>query len=573
MKCLSKDRNDKCCRFAVITDTRFCKNHQYMNDYTDEMLTQTTLCSGCKKMYYMDGDTKTCDNCKTRTKAVRVITRENVVLCAKDKCKFKRSMENKYCNLHQLQVFIDDTKEAGKKLCYNHIRGCREQLDESYRFSKCEECLGIERNKDRNRRNKIKIDNEILKDKNEKHIEKGCTSCCKILPIEQFKSVLHPEIETLNCLNCRENNTRQDLNRDKEHRNELARINDSKPDRIEIKKQWREDNYEKVAEYWMNSRQHKIERVGIDEYLNDNAEFAQKWRDNNPDKMIEFNDTRRNSYDNQYNVYKTSADTKQLEFSISFDDYKNVVKNPCHYCGVIQNRGSECFNGIDRENNDVGYVLDNCVSCCKMCNYMKKSLSKNVFVKRVEHILSYNTIVDNGSLSSELFGDHKCTYNDYIRSANRRGKEFTISEEEFHLVTSKECYICGKNNTDTHRNGIDRYANDIGYIIENCRACCGECNYMKREYSYTDLFNKFKDIYEHNNNKPQNDAVPQALKTSLNNISMVLSNKKTQEQLKDERRIKKQKQREALRTKYGDEEYKKIRAKEIATSRANKMKI
>lgn len=131
-------------------------------------------------MYYMDGDTKTCENCKTRSKKNNVVTRENVVLCSKDGCKYKRSVENIYCNLHQLQVFIDDTKDAGKKLCYNHIRGCREQLDESYKFSKCEECLCVERNKDHNRRNKIKIDNEILKDNSETHVEKGCTSCCKI---------------------------------------------------------------------------------------------------------------------------------------------------------------------------------------------------------------------------------------------------------------------------------------------------------------------------------------------------------------------------------------------------------
>ena len=49
MKCLSRDRNDKCCRYAVLTGTTFCKIHQYMNGYTDEMLTKLTSCRKIKR--------------------------------------------------------------------------------------------------------------------------------------------------------------------------------------------------------------------------------------------------------------------------------------------------------------------------------------------------------------------------------------------------------------------------------------------------------------------------------------------------------------------------------------------
>ena len=162
MKCISRDRHDKCCRFSVVVDTKFCKNHQYMNDYTDDMLTKMTLCSGCKKMYYFDGEKKTCENCKIRSKSNNMTTRENAVPCSREGCKYKRSIENIYCNLHQLQIFIDDTKEAGKKLCYNHKRGCRTQLEESYRFSKCQECLSIDREKDRASRNAVRTENVKL---------------------------------------------------------------------------------------------------------------------------------------------------------------------------------------------------------------------------------------------------------------------------------------------------------------------------------------------------------------------------------------------------------------------------
>ncbi len=275
MKCLSKDRNNKCCRFSIIEDTLFCKNHQYMKDYTDEMLTNLELCSGCKKMYHFDGVFKTCDNCQTRSKTNKVIQKTKVVLCSKKDCKYKRSVENKYCRLHQLQLFVDETIAKNKKMCCEYIRGCRIQLEQSYTFSKCQKCLGIDRTKDKARRGGMKQENELLKTET----EKGCTTCFNILPMEQFIGVNPPHAETLTCKTCRENNQYHDLNRDKDHRNEIARKNDSKPERVEVKKQWKEDNYEKVVEYWMNSRQHKIERVGIEEYLKDNAENAQNWRD------------------------------------------------------------------------------------------------------------------------------------------------------------------------------------------------------------------------------------------------------------------------------------------------------
>jgi hypothetical protein len=90
---------------------------------------------------------------------------------------------------------------------------------------------------------------------------------------------------------------------------------------------------------------------------------------------------------------------------------------------------------------------------------------------------------------------------------------------------------------------------------------------MKREFAYNDVFDKFKSIYENNNCKKC------VTELESNNVSLRVSNKKTQEQLKEERRIRKQKNRDALRTKYGDEEYKNIRAKEISINRANKKQI
>jgi hypothetical protein len=596
-----------------------------MNSYTEEMLSKLQLCSTCKKAYYLENG-KICDNCKERSKMIAEIEKSNIVLCSKNGCKYKKSIENIYCKLHQLELWVDEVKAENKKMCLNYIRGCREKLDKSYSFSRCEECLLKEREKDRNRRGGIKETNkevvrEVFVAETEKSKEKGCTSCFKTLPIEEFAGIRKEITET--CKKCRENQKIQDQKRDLEHRNEIARRNDAKPERIEVKKQWKEENYEKVAGYWMNSRQHKIDEIGVEEYLKMNAEQAKKWRDNNPEKMKEININKINSLELQYNVYIRTAELKNLEFKISFDEYTNLVKQPCHYCGIIQNRGVSQFNGIDRDNSEKGYILENCLSSCKICNYMKKSLDSQVFIDRIEHILTYNKIID-GKLYPELFGDHKSKYNDYRLRALKKQLDFLLMETDFKNITNEKCYICGKGNSETHRNGIDRYDNNIGYRIENCKPCCGECNYMKREYPYDKVFDKFKMIYEYNKKRkgmkeeePKDedseeerereiqelDDLHEKLENAITffdnnfgeeklentivfkkhfepldkkeeiiekNISIIKSNKKTQEEIKEANRLKVQRQRERLKEKYGDEEYKKMHAKKIAEYRAKR---
>jgi hypothetical protein len=151
-----------------------------MNTYTDSMLQQLELCSGCKKMYHFAGERKNCDNCAGRSKAYKVALKEIAVVCAKESRVYKRSIENKYCNLHQLQLFVDETASENKKLCKGYIRGCRTKLEQSYGFSKCHDCLEIDRKKDTNRRNQA-LNVEI-----DASAEKMCTTCCKVLPLEQF---------------------------------------------------------------------------------------------------------------------------------------------------------------------------------------------------------------------------------------------------------------------------------------------------------------------------------------------------------------------------------------------------
>ena len=575
-----------CVRYG-INNSNYCLSHQYFTEYTAEMLESLQQCKLCKTMRFIKENEDKCDVCIN-----------SIVKCAYEDCKFKRSTENKYCKKHQIGLFLDEVKEEGKKVCYQYIRGCRSKLDIDYKFSKCEKCLENERKKDHAKRNAVKI--AVVSNPN----NRICATCCIEQSKDEFVGEKESKTETKTCLKCRTSQKIQDEHRDREHRNELARVASKNPERIAVKDKWRENNYEKVTETWMKSRDKRAETMGVDEFLKKNAEDAKKWRDNNPDKCKKYNEKKKNSTDLQYMVYCRSAEYKNLKFELSKDEYKSIVQNPCHYCGLFKEEKD--FSGIDRRDQTLGYIVSNCVPCCEMCNFMKKSLSEDVFIKRIEHILLYNGLINCGEYYYELFTNHNSiSYNRYKTSATVKQFDFQITEKQFHNLTCGNCYICGKIPTNIHKNGIDRFNSSIGYVFENCRCCCGECNYMKNKYEYRLFMDKLKVIYKYYYGKPSvEENITQNIDSDENkhsdetnhfdnpdkldetnqldnpdkldetsnsngNENTIITKivKKSKEQIKEEAKIRKQKQIARLKETIGNEEYRKKRAHENALKR------
>jgi hypothetical protein len=84
------------------------------------------------------------------------------------------------------------------------------------------------------------------------------------------------------------------------------------------------------------------------------------------------------------------AKKRGLEFNLTFEEYQRLSRLPCFYCGAlpavpkISNRrlgtqrvrfnGIVAYNGIDRVDNQKGYVDGNIVPCCESCNRKKLNL-------------------------------------------------------------------------------------------------------------------------------------------------------------------------------------------------------
>jgi hypothetical protein len=476
-----------------------------MNEYTDSMLEQLRLCSGCTKMHYMT-DTKyvTCEGCRTREKP-----KSNVVLCKSNNCKFKKSDENDYCGKHQLCVFVDETTANGEKVCVNYLRGCRTQLDMSYKYTRCGVCLKKDREKDRAKRGKVAEQNTQIENSESIIANKYCTTCCKECDIHDFVGELHHTI-TKTCKACRIQNKIQDAKRNKEDRYILERQN---------------------------------QFVAYGKYIKDTS-------------------------------------SRNIPFDLTFEQYEHIICESCYYCDITE--PEKGFNGIDRKNSDVGYIVENCVSCCKICNKLKGTLDDNCFIRRIGHILSYNNAVDMDMSFPELFGNHIAgKYKKFIKNADERQLTFELSQEQFDEITAENCYICGKQNTEIHKNGIDRFNNAIGYILENCLPCCTECNFMKGIYSYgvfidklQAIYNKHKELFRNTNvnTSTTNLYIPEICvqKIKKRAVKEKPTETKTKQQIKEEARLRKKKQRDELKEKLGHAKYKEIRANEMKAYRQNK---
>jgi hypothetical protein len=84
----------------------------------------------------------------------------------------------------------------------------------------------------------------------------------------------------------------------------------------------------------------------------------------------------------KYRMYKRRGKKKDFDFNLTFEQLHKLITGKCHYCLKL----AEPFQGIDRRNNDKGYVMSNCVGCCSECNYAKRMTSEAKFKDYLERI-------------------------------------------------------------------------------------------------------------------------------------------------------------------------------------------
>lgn len=91
--------------------------------------------------------------------------------------------------------------------------------------------------------------------------------------------------------------------------------------------------------------------------------------------------------------YKRHAKDRNFKFSLSFEEAVRLFEGDCYYCGSkpsniktvkpsrkLRNKYNcnitdYLYSGIDRVYSHLDYTADNCVSCCRICNWSKSNLT------------------------------------------------------------------------------------------------------------------------------------------------------------------------------------------------------
>lgn len=190
---------------------------------------------------------------------------------------------------------------------------------------------------------------------------------------------------------------------------------------------------------------------------------------------------------------KKSASNRNINWNITDNECIKLCNNNCYYCnGLIG------FNGIDRIDSSKDYNIDNCVSCCKICNYMKCDKTVKEFIDTVTYILSKNFIIEKKWIKDDekIF---KCSQNTsfsrFINESKNRLLNNDITKETYDTIITLPCNYC-KNSFVNGSRGIDRIDSTIGYVYGNITPCCYTCNLMKGILSQEEFFKHLKRIYD-----------------------------------------------------------------------------
>ncbi len=98
---------------------------------------------------------------------------------------------------------------------------------------------------------------------------------------------------------------------------------------------------------------------------------------------------------NEFRHISDGARQRGYLFDIPIEVFARLSAEPCSYCGVPPSKRThsahEVFvsSGLDRVDNNVGYVEGNLTSCCTTCNYMKRALGRAAFLEHVQRIVNF----------------------------------------------------------------------------------------------------------------------------------------------------------------------------------------
>ena len=341
----------------------------------------------------------------------------------------ENSCDDKYCLKHYTQYVNDEAQKENIRYC-DITRSCYAILEDHQ--TKCVDCVHKSKIRDRKRNDKKRQDSTL------------CLDCGNTLTNETRAKGKHDK-ELRRCIPCYEKLKRYESQREPRVRNykaesftnkhvawnhyvksaEKRSINftlsktkfnllimqpcyycdyfkDSEVngiDRINNNCGYTEDNVVSCCQACnlMKGTQHPQEFIDklytIHQYNSNKIpiklQLIEKWQSTYLSKIIP-----------KYSTYAKSANTRNLEFKLTEDEFKLIIGKHCYLCGLPNSDNNT--NGIDRVNNNIGYIIDNCQSCCGHCNILKKDLEYSTLLDKSAKIFNKYDILTSYFNTKEI---------------------------------------------------------------------------------------------------------------------------------------------------------------------------
>lgn len=93
--------------------------------------------------------------------------------------------------------------------------------------------------------------------------------------------------------------------------------------------------------------------------------------------------------------YRCRSKDRKFEFVLSPEEFSALVKSPCAYCGKVRELSINKahpkvrLNGLDRLDSSVGYLPENVVACCKLCNQAKNNMTVDAFKSWIREVAEH----------------------------------------------------------------------------------------------------------------------------------------------------------------------------------------
>lgn len=155
-------------------------------------------------------------------------------------------------------------------------------------------------------------------------------------------------------------------------------------------KAYRDANKEKKSAYAKAYRETNKEKMSAEKrvYYKANKEKISAYNktrfEANRDKILAQNQ----SQSRKFSSYKCGAKQRNLPFNLTKEEFLSFWQADCSYCGDWI-----ATIGIDRIDSDLGYSLDNCVSCCSTCNRMKMDTDEEAWYSKMLTILKHQGVI------------------------------------------------------------------------------------------------------------------------------------------------------------------------------------